>query len=61
MNKFNTYIDINNILNLSKNSNEETLVNIRVTLSRLGFNKRFMIIRSDNSNLDFYLYNNNKS
>ena len=40
-------IDINNTFNLSKDSNDETLVNIRVILSRQGFNKRFIIIRSN--------------
>ena len=38
------------------NNNNKTLVNIRVILSRLGFNKRFMIIRSNNSKLELYLY-----
>ena len=54
--KINSYIDINNNTNPSKNSNDETLVNIRVTLPRLGFNKRFIIIRSNKGKLVSYLY-----
>ena len=38
INEINIYIDINNIPDLSKDSKDETLVNIRVVLSRLGFN-----------------------
>ena len=56
INEINTYIDINNIPNLSEDSNDETLVNIRVTLPRLGINKRFIIIRSNEGKLVFYLY-----
>ena len=56
INKINTYKDINNISKLSKNSNDETLVNIRVILSRLRLNKRFIRIYSNKSKLDFYLY-----
>ena len=51
--KINIYIDINNISNLGKNSNNKTLVNIRLTLARLGFNNRYIIIRSKNVKLDF--------
>ena len=61
INKIITYIDINNILNLSKNSNDENLVNIRVILHRLELNKRFIIIRSNKGKLGFYLYKYNKS
>ena len=57
----NTYIDINNIPNLSRNSNDETLFNIRLTLSRHRFNKRFKITRSNKDKLVFYLYKRNMS
>ena len=56
INIINTYIDINNIPKPSKDSNDKTLVNIRVTLPRLGFNKRFMITRSNKGKLGFYLH-----
>ena len=61
INKINTYIDINHITNLSKNSNDETLIKIREIIPKLGFNKRFIIIRNNKYKLVFYLYKRNKS
>ena len=54
-NKVNFDIDISSYSNLSKVSNDKALVNIRVILSRLGFNKYLIIIRSNNDKFDFYL------
>ena len=49
-------MDINSNSKPSKESNNENLVNIRLTLPRLGFNKRFKIIYSNEGKLVFYLY-----